>query len=601
MLQSKHLPILKGLSERVPVKEIKFDHEEDIETVLGMEYGSMGEVENDLDEITEKLVKTCSNVLDKSDEETIKKLIELANRIKINDDSKLEAVANIVDKYLNEGRKVIIFTEYKDTLEYLKSRFKQFEDKYGKGFFETISGRDKNRFEEVKENFEGGKCNLLIATDVASEGLNLQVANIVINYEAPWSPIKLEQRIGRVWRLGQREDINIYTAFMATNTDVDVMENLYGKLLAMKDALDEVKPLLGETVQIARKVTATASGGLWEREIEFTEIEVKGERKKVNEYKLILASLKGKLSQYVKTLLHILSNMHEELARKSIYQYVDPNEIKHNLKNRISTSSAKEYEKYSRELCQIICEELEVEARRQEICKGNNPQRIWELIKGELKKIEGVLKTNIFFTPAIKPNNTHYLFKVNVNQDGKSLFEELVLYMKSRDKIIYGADLLRYLVKLFKNSVIPCPSTTDISQFSLNIGLGEKAKIKRKCRDRYRASINNTMEYLYKAFNDGYRNGHYNYNYNVDLEKLAIFVGIESKPENIPENVKKKIEEAAMELVMKIEKEEGMKPDDSPAKRNEHYDIYSYNPETGEERFIEVKGTCWNANIWRID
>ena len=140
----------------------------------------------------EKLVKKCSNILDEADKETIRQLIGLANRIKLND-SKLQAVINLVDEHLKKGKKVIIFTEYRDTLEYIKSGLEKLENKYGKGFFETISGEDRDRFDEVKDKFEGDKCNLLIATDVASEGLNLQVASIVINYEAPWSPIKLEQ------------------------------------------------------------------------------------------------------------------------------------------------------------------------------------------------------------------------------------------------------------------------------------------------------------------------------------------------------------------------------------------------------------------------
>lgn len=65
---------------------------------------------------------------------------------------------------------------------------------------------------------------------------------------------------------------------------------------------------------------------------------------------------------------------------------------------------------------------------------------------------------------------------------------------------------------------------------------------------------------------------------------------MENEPETIPEELKKRIEDAAMKLVMQIEENEGRKPDDGPAKRNEHYDIYSYDPKTGEERFIEVKG-----------
>jgi len=583
--------ILEGLSARFPRDVITSEYEKEIENILGLDYGEVEEVEKDLDEIVESLVKRCSNILDRADEETIKTLIELANEIKTND-SKLEAVVAIVDKYLEEGKKVIIFTEYRDTLEYLKLRFKELTSKYGKGFFETISGEDKERFEEVKEKFEGETCNLLIATDVASEGLNLQVASVVINYEAPWSPVKLEQRMGRVWRLGQKEDVSIYTTFMGTPADIDIMKNLYGKLLAMKDALDEVRPLLGKRVQIAYRATATASEGLWKTEgIEFTEVEVEGKKEKINEFKLILASLKGTLSQYIEKLLFILSHMNEELARKSVYPYVDPGEMKENLLNRISTVTVKEYEEYSQKLCQIICEKFGVEARRKEICEGNNPQKIWGLIRGELEKVEGILKTNIFFSSAIEPNDTHYLFKVEVKQNEKVVFEELVLYQKQAEKLIYGVKLLEYLTKVFSSAIIPLPEDVDLAQFSLSIGLGEKARIKRVCKERYRGAINKVIEYFENTEKFGYRaKTQGKYRYDIELSVLATFIGTEEKPEEIPEDIKKKIEEAAMEVVMEIERKEGRKPDRSPAERNEHYDIYSYDPKTGEERFIEVKG-----------
>ncbi|HIH77426.1 MAG TPA: DEAD/DEAH box helicase family protein [Halobacteria archaeon] len=582
--------ILEGLSAKAPRDIITMTgtgyDEEEIESILGLDYGGIDEIDKDLDEVVEKLVKKCSNILDKSDETTIKNLIDLANIIKVND-SKLDAIIAVVNQYLDQGKKVIIFTEYKDTLEYLKSRF---EKEYEEGFFETISGEDKHRFEEVKEKFEGERCNLLIATDVASEGLNLQVANIVINYEAPWSPVKLEQRMGRVWRLGQKDDVNIYTTFMATDADVDIMQNLYGKLISMRDALDEIRPLLGEKVQIAYRATATASEGLWKTKgIEFTEVDVDGKKEKINEFTLILSSLRGNLSQYIEKLLFILSSMNEEFSIKSIYPYADPGEIKEHLTNRLSATSTKEYEEYSKRLCRIICEKCGVEARRQEICNSDNPQKIWKLIRGELEGMDGILTTNIFFSPAIDPDNTHYLFNVVVKHDGRSVFEELILYEKSRKKIIYGSDLLKYLVELFSKPLVSLPSTKDTSS-SFDIELGDEAKIKRMCGERYRGSIDKVMDYLKDAAAKGYREDVQSYKYDIELNKLATFIGMENQPEDIPEEIKKKIENAAMDLVMEIERREERKPDDGPAKRQEPYDIYSYDPKTGEERFIEVKG-----------
>jgi len=582
--------ILQGLSERVHEKEVVL-FEEETESILGIDYGEMEDIEEDLDEVVEKIVKSCANVLSKSDERQIKTLIKFAKNIK-RDDSKLNAVVRLVDAFIRKGKKVIIFTEYRDTLEYLRSRFEKLAEKYGQEFFETISGKDKDRFQDVKERFEGEECNLLIATDVASEGLNLQVASILINYEAPWSPVKLEQRIGRVWRLGQKEDVNIYTAFMGTASDVDVMKNLYTKIMAMKDALSEVKPLLGEKVQIAYRATATASEGFWKtRGVEFTEVEVEGKKEKINEFKLVLASLKGTLSRYVESLLYLLSQINRELLVKSVYPYVKAEEIRGNLLRRISDVSAEKYESYSRRLCEIICDKLGMERQKKDLCPRGSLQEIWELIKGGLEKVEGKLRTNVFFTSGIKPGNILYLFLVEVRQGKTSIFEEPILYDKSEERIIYGADFIKYVVSIFEGSVISCPPETENQQFSFEIGIGEKAKIERKCKERYSDSIERFREYLLKGPRSEHaKMGSLLCEHNLNLKDIAIFIGMEKEPETIPDEVKRKVESAAMKLVIQIEEKEGRRPDKTPAEKNEHYDIYSYDPKTGEERFIEVKG-----------
>jgi len=178
------------------------------------------------------------------------------------DDTKLRVLAELLRKYISEGMKVVVFTEFKDTLNYLKDNL----SKYDIGDFETVCGADKARFEEIKERFRTEEnLKFLIATDVASEGLNLQVANVVINYEAPWSPIKLEQRIGRVWRLGQKNKVVAFTFFMAVRADLDVLDNLYNKLISMNDALSDVRPILGEKLQMAYRTEVGLASGVEEQ------------------------------------------------------------------------------------------------------------------------------------------------------------------------------------------------------------------------------------------------------------------------------------------------------------------------------------------------
>src|SRR5207253_11228344 len=105
---------------------------------------------------------------------------------------------------------------------------------------------------KMKSKFEADpNSRILLATDVASEGLNLQVANILVNYEVPWSIVKLEQRIGRVWRLGQKRDVEIYTLFLGNRSDLDALHLLYQKLLNLRRAEIALRPLMGQEVLVA--------------------------------------------------------------------------------------------------------------------------------------------------------------------------------------------------------------------------------------------------------------------------------------------------------------------------------------------------------------
>lgn len=92
------------------------------------------------------------------------------------------------------------------------------------------------------------KARTLIATDVIAEGVNLQVANIIVNYEVPWSLIKLEQRIGRVWRLGQKKDVEVYTLFMDNIADKTALNSMYQKLFNLKRAELQPRPIIGQEV-----------------------------------------------------------------------------------------------------------------------------------------------------------------------------------------------------------------------------------------------------------------------------------------------------------------------------------------------------------------
>jgi ERCC4-related helicase len=212
----------------------------------------------------------ASAFLDDSSIRELEELAKLAQEIlKKGHDSKLAKLAELVKHYIDEGSKIVIFTEYKETAYYIANGLqKAVGDKVL-----VLTGEEaysEDIMKKIKDCFlrEEGECKVLVSTDVLSEGLDLQVANVLINYDLPWSPLKLEQRMGRIWRLGQEKECYIYMFVVGSSKKATgssrVVSVLYSKLLNMEQALGRVYPMLGEDVEVFAK---DLSGGEREREL----------------------------------------------------------------------------------------------------------------------------------------------------------------------------------------------------------------------------------------------------------------------------------------------------------------------------------------------
>ncbi len=147
-------------------------------------------------------------------------------------------------------RKLIIFTEHRDTLNYLKARISDFLGK--PDAVVTIHG-GTNRDERVKiqEQFRQDKSVLvLVATDAAGEGVNLQTANLMVNYDLPWNPNRIEQRFGRIHRIGQREVCHLWNLVAKETREGAVFQRLFEKLEIEREALGgQVFDILGEAFE----------------------------------------------------------------------------------------------------------------------------------------------------------------------------------------------------------------------------------------------------------------------------------------------------------------------------------------------------------------
>ena len=149
-----------------------------------------------------------------------------------------------------QQRKLIIFTEHRDTLNYLAEKIRGLL-----GSEEAVQlihgGIKREERRKVQEMFRNDPIvRVLIATDAAGEGVNLQNANLMVNYDLPWNPNRLEQRFGRIHRIGQTEVCHLWNMVAAETREGDVFQRLFDKLEAEREALHgRVFDILGEVFE----------------------------------------------------------------------------------------------------------------------------------------------------------------------------------------------------------------------------------------------------------------------------------------------------------------------------------------------------------------
>ena len=172
-------------------------------------------------------------------------------------DSKLVALRECLERAefdeLKDGRgKLLVFTEHRDTLKHLLEHL----ESWGYSTCEIHGGMNPRDRRQAQEDFRTNR-QICVATEAAGEGINLQFCHLMVNYDLPWNPTRLEQRLGRIHRIGQSRDVYAFN-FVATSSEDGepviegrILERLLSKLERMRDALgDRVFDVVGEVLSL---------------------------------------------------------------------------------------------------------------------------------------------------------------------------------------------------------------------------------------------------------------------------------------------------------------------------------------------------------------
>ena len=180
----------------------------------------------------EKLISQAKDIIDTEEEVKLK---ELKKAIE-------EGFKKI--KEVGGNEKILIFTESKDTLDYLVNKIESWG--YSVNFIHGgMNIEDRVNAEKVFKN----EKQIMVATEAAGEGINLQFCNLMINYDIPWNPNRLEQRMGRIHRYGQQRDVFIFNLVAEDTREGKVLAKIFDKLDEIRNALgsDRVFDVIGDT------------------------------------------------------------------------------------------------------------------------------------------------------------------------------------------------------------------------------------------------------------------------------------------------------------------------------------------------------------------
>ena len=186
-----------------------------------------------------KLFTTSKSLAEIANEaQEVKRLYDIANQLY---NRKQEEIKYIQLKDLLksqgviDGQKLVIFTEHKDTLLYLQERLTN------NGYKVAVihGGLSVDERRTAQWEFMSPETRILIATDAAGEGINLQFCRLLINWDIPWNPNRLEQRMGRIHRYGQKEDVLVFNMVADNTREGQVLAKLLHKLDIIRESMGD--------------------------------------------------------------------------------------------------------------------------------------------------------------------------------------------------------------------------------------------------------------------------------------------------------------------------------------------------------------------------
>ncbi len=236
-------------------------------------------------------------------------------------DTKFDILAEELLAFKEKGtRKYLVFSFFRLTLDHLERRLREL------GFVcRQMTGSTPMRDREaVIDEFRNGDTEILLCSEIGSEGLDFEFCDVLVNYDLPWNPMRLEQRIGRVDRFGQRSPAVRILNFKIPNTiDTEIFLRLYRRIGIFEHSIGELEPILGEHFSQLTKAIASPELSLAEQQrvAEQVALAVEREQHELDEFETARERLIG-ADQFVEEALDDAVEQHRYLTPTELRRYV---------------------------------------------------------------------------------------------------------------------------------------------------------------------------------------------------------------------------------------------------------------------------------------
>ena len=183
----------------------------------------------------------------------IERLLELADRLDDVRDTKVGRAVQLVEQVIARGGKCVVFTQFIETQKFLSAALEH--NGLTCAMFNGQMTADEK--EQAIRVFRGS-ADVLVSTEAGGEGRNLQFANVLVNYDLPWNPMKVEQRIGRLDRIGQERPVEIYNLVYEGTLEERIVQVLQDRIQLFEESVGSLDPILGDVEKSIEKLAMTA-------------------------------------------------------------------------------------------------------------------------------------------------------------------------------------------------------------------------------------------------------------------------------------------------------------------------------------------------------